>query len=61
MCKLLIVLVLGSILSGCASSKASRSLQVQKSYQPIISKTKPINGCRALKNGYLVCPKIARR
>jgi PBP1b-binding outer membrane lipoprotein LpoB len=64
MCKLLIILVLGILFSGCASSEASHSSQVsprtQKIYQPI-SKAKPLNGCRALKNGYLVCPKIARR
>lgn len=62
MCKLLIILVLGASFFGCASSKASRSSQAvpsyQKTYQPIISKSK--NGCRRLENGYLVCPKMAR-
>ncbi len=60
MCKLLVILVLGALFSGCTSSKSSHSVpSYQKTYQPIISKSK--NGCRTLKNGYLVCPKMARR
>ncbi|HIC78902.1 MAG TPA: hypothetical protein EYP02_06925 [Sulfurovum sp.] len=59
MCKLLIILVLGASFSGCTSSKSSSSVpSYQKTHQPILSKSK--NGCRALKNGYLVCPKMAR-
>ena len=63
MCKLLIVLVLGISFSGCASSKSSHKVtpSYQKTYQPIAVQKKSRNGCRALKNGYMVCPKIARR
>ncbi|MCK5854322.1 MAG: hypothetical protein KAG56_03815 [Sulfurovaceae bacterium] len=64
MCKLLIILGLGILLSGCGSSKLSQAKQVtsghQKTYQSIVSQTKS-RGCRALSNGYLVCPKVARR
>lgn len=64
MCKLLIILVLGASCIGCASSKSPSHAYVapttQKTFNPIISKAK-FKGCRKLKNGYLVCPKIARK
>ena len=64
MCKLLAILGLGVLFSGCSASKLSYSKQTtssyQKKYQPILAQSKFI-GCRALSNGYLVCPKIARR
>ena len=63
MCKLLVILVLGASFIGCSSSKSPRLSKLlpsyQKTYQPIISKSK--RGCRTLKNGYMVCPKMARR
>ena len=65
MCKLLIILSLGFLLSGCGTSKVIQVQHVdqnhQKTYQPIISKKKLRDGCRALANGYLVCPKMVKR
>jgi len=59
MCKLLIILSLGFLFVGCGASKFSQAKQVT-TYHPIVSHSK-LKGCRALSNGYLVCPKIARR
>ena len=57
MLKVFIVLILGILCIGCASSKANATpVKVQKSIQ----KEQYSKGCRMMPHGYLVCPKVIR-
>ncbi len=57
MIKGILIVILGLLCCGCASSKAqTSSIKVQK---PIKKEMYEI-GCRMMKNGYLVCPKAIR-
>lgn len=64
MLRIFLVLVLGIICTGCASSKAkASSLKVgglEKTTNSQYSKA-DYGECKMMPNGYLVCPKTARR
>jgi len=57
MLKIFLVLVLGIICTGCASSKANATpIKVEKP----VKKEQYLQGCRMMPHGYLVCPKAVR-
>jgi len=57
MLKIFLVLVLGIICTGCASTTANASSV--KTEKPV-KKEQYSKGCRMMVNGYLVCPKSVR-
>ena len=61
MCKLLLVVTLGVVFNGCATTQKS----VERSVVIHETTAKPTkihrgDGCRMLHNGYLVCAKVPR-
>jgi hypothetical protein len=57
MLKIFLILVLGILCTGCASSKANATpIKVQKP----VKKEQYSKGCRMMPHGYLVCPKSVR-
>ena len=56
MCKVSLVFLISLLCNGCASSSSQLSntthIQKTKKLQRYVS-----NGCKLLKNGYMVCPK----
>jgi len=58
MVKIFLVLVLGFFCVGCASSKARAAAPIKITKLVTI---KSYGECRMMPNGYLVCPKEARK
>jgi len=57
MIKGILIIILGVLCTGCASSKAkASSLKIEKPIYKEMSE----KGCRMMVNGYLVCPKAVR-
>jgi hypothetical protein len=57
MCKLLIILGLGMLFSGCATSQKSLKKQMSTKVLPHPVKAPKGSGCHMLRNGYLLCAK----
>ncbi|HHH51230.1 MAG TPA: hypothetical protein ENK76_02540 [Campylobacterales bacterium] len=59
MCKILIILVLGLMLTGCNQNQPepkSSNRDINITRKPLV--TKKHAGCKLLASGYLVCPKV---